>query len=35
MSKNVDQAYRLAAERYQEYGVDTEAALARLGSVPV
>ena len=35
MSKSVDQAYRLAAERYQEYGVDTEAALARLKTIPV
>jgi L-rhamnose isomerase len=35
MSMNVDKAYRLAAERYQEYGVDTEKALARLRTVPV
>ena len=35
MSTNVDKAYRLAAERYQEYGVDTEAALARLRTVPI
>ena len=35
MSKNVEQAYRLAAERYQEFGVDTEAALARLKTIPV
>jgi L-rhamnose isomerase len=35
MRMNVDTAYRLAAERYQEYGVDTEAALARLKTIPV
>lgn len=35
MSTKVEQAYRLAAERYQERGVDTEAALAKLGTVPV
>ena len=35
MSTNVEKAYRLAAERYQEYGVDTEAALARLRTIPV
>ena len=35
MSMNVEKAYRLAAERYQEYGVDTEAALARLRTIPV
>jgi L-rhamnose isomerase len=35
MSTKVEQAYRLAAERYQACGVDTEAALARLRTVPV
>jgi L-rhamnose isomerase len=35
MSTNVEQAYRLAAERYHAGGVDTEAALARLRTVPV
>ncbi len=35
MSTNIDQAYRLAAERYQACGVDTEAALARLKTIPV
>jgi L-rhamnose isomerase len=35
MRKGIDQAYGLAAERYQEFGVNTEAALARLRTVPV
>ena len=35
MSTNVERAYRLAADRYQENGVDTEAAMARLISVPI
>jgi L-rhamnose isomerase len=35
MSTKVEQAYRLAADRYQACGVDTEAALARLRDVPV
>jgi L-rhamnose isomerase len=35
MSMKIDMAYRLAAERYQEYGVDAEAALARLKTIPV
>ncbi len=35
MSMNVEKTYRLAAERYQEYGVDVEAALARLRTIPV
>ena len=35
MRMKVDQAYRLAVERYQDYGVDTEAALARLTTIPV
>jgi len=35
MSTNVEKAYRLAAERYQESGVDTEVAMARLNSVPI
>jgi L-rhamnose isomerase len=35
MRMNVDQAYRLAAERYQECGVDTESALARLKAIGV
>jgi len=30
MSANVQQAYRLAAERYREMGVDAGAALAKL-----
>ena len=35
MSNSVEQAYRLAGERYQAYGVDTGAALARLKTIPV
>ena len=35
MSHNVEQAYQLAAERYQEIGVDTGAAMARLGEIPI
>ena len=35
MSTNVEKAYRLAAERYQACGVDTEAALVTLRTVPV
>ena len=35
MRMNVDRAYRLAVERYQEYGGDAEAALARLKTIPV
>jgi L-rhamnose isomerase len=35
MSTNVEQAYRLAAERYHACGVDAEAALAKLRTVPV
>ncbi|MFB3905962.1 MAG: L-rhamnose isomerase [Acidobacteriota bacterium] len=33
--KRIQDAYRLAAERYQELGVDTEAALARLTGIPI
>jgi len=35
MSMTVEKTYRLAAERYQAIGVDTEAAMARLGAIPV
>ncbi|HNV02528.1 MAG TPA: L-rhamnose isomerase [Vicinamibacterales bacterium] len=35
MSANVQQAYRLAAERYREMGVDAGAALAKLKTVPI
>lgn len=35
MSSTIDQAYRLAADRYDEYGVDTDAALARLATIPI
>jgi L-rhamnose isomerase len=35
MSINVGKAYELAAERYRAHGVDTEAALARLRTIPV
>jgi L-rhamnose isomerase len=35
MSTKVEQAYRLAAERYQACGVDPEAALSTLRTVPV
>ncbi len=35
MSRRVEQAYRLAAERYEACGVNTEAALATLGTVPL
>ena len=34
-ARTVEPAYRLAAERYAALGVDTEAALARLDTVPV
>ena len=34
-SASIDQAYRLACERYAEIGVDADAALATLGTVPV
>ncbi len=33
--RRVEEAYRAARERYAELGVDTEAALQRLGSVPI
>ncbi len=35
MSTNVEKAYKLAVERFAEGGVDVEAALARLKSIPV
>jgi L-rhamnose isomerase len=35
MSESVGRSYRLAVARYQEYGVDVEAALARLTSMAV
>jgi L-rhamnose isomerase len=35
MSTTVEQTYRLAAERYRDLGVDTEAALAKLGTIPI
>ncbi len=35
MKPNVDQAYALARERYEAIGVDTDAALERLGAVPI
>ena len=35
MSINTEKAYQLAAERYQEIGVDTDAAMARLKTIPV
>ncbi len=33
--EKIQDAYRLAAERYRELGVDTEAALAKLKSIPI
>jgi L-rhamnose isomerase len=33
--RRVEEAYRVAGERYAELGVDTEAALKRLGGVPI
>ncbi len=35
MSHTVEQAYRLAAAQYRDHGVDPEAAIARLASVPI
>jgi len=35
MKPNRDGAYALAIERYREIGVDAEAALARLGTIPI
>ena len=35
MKPNRDGAYALAIERYRESGVDAEAALARLGTIPI
>ena len=34
-SERIQDAYRLAAERYRELGVDTDAALAKLKSIPI
>ena len=33
--KNVEQSFALAKERYAEFGVDIDAALKRLGSIPI
>jgi len=35
MTSNLDAAYRLAAARYGELGVDTEVALAQIAKIPV
>ena len=35
MTSNLDTAYRLAAARYGELGVDTEVALAQIAKIPV
>ena len=35
MTSNLDAAYRLAAARYSELGVDTEVALAQIAKIPV
>ena len=35
MTTSLDVAYRIAADRYAERGVDTEAALARLATIPI
>ncbi len=35
MSTKVDQAYRLAKDRYRELGVDADAALAQVGAIPI
>jgi L-rhamnose isomerase len=35
MTTSLDAAYRIAADRYAERGVDTEAALARLATIPI
>src|SRR5512144_2110901 len=34
-AEKIQDAYRLAAERYRELGVDTEAAVARLKTIPI
>ncbi len=34
-SKNVEQAYQLARERYAEFGVDTDEAMDRLSKIPI
>src|SRR5512141_775472 len=34
-TKNIDQAYRLAKQRYAALGVDTDQALAQLGRIPI
>ncbi len=34
-AERIQDAYRLAAERYRELGVDTEAALAKLKTIPI
>ena len=33
--KNVKESYELAKQRYAEFGVDTDAAVARLKSIPI
>jgi L-rhamnose isomerase len=35
MTTSLDDAYRIAADRFAERGVDTEAALARLATIPI
>lgn len=35
MSKKIDQAYKLAKERFAQTGVDTDKALARLSRIPI
>ena len=34
-SRQIEQAYKLARERYAELGVDTDKALGRLGKIPI
>ena len=34
-TKNIDQAYQLAKERFAALGVDTDAALKKLASIPI
>jgi L-rhamnose isomerase len=35
MKRSLDAAYRMASDRYGELGVDTDAALARLATIPI
>ena len=35
MTARIDSAYTVAKDRYAEAGVDTDAALTRLGAVPI